>query len=261
MSQAGTDSLATLIATFPDLAGCLAEIASVRDALVASFVAGHKLLLCGNGGSGPDCDHIAAELPKGFERARPLPGDLQARLRQRCICRHGLRAVGECSGDPERGAAGRQHLGQSAGKPISLWLFQKSAKRTVLTAPPRTRSGPAAARLDDPFRCRRCRLIASRTQRLDPRRRWGLCLQQRQVGPGRCRHQSCLLGGLRLIGPQKRTSTNGEHYAQRYRQRQDQSSHVDHLLVIPNRSDEELWSLFPAVCRNARTSWLSDDNV
>ena len=32
---------------------------------------GHKILLCGNGGSAADCQHIAAELVGRFEKERP----------------------------------------------------------------------------------------------------------------------------------------------------------------------------------------------
>ena len=35
--------------------------------------AGGKLLLCGNGGSAADCDHIAGELCKAFLKKRPIP--------------------------------------------------------------------------------------------------------------------------------------------------------------------------------------------
>ncbi len=51
--------------------GAIAEIAS---ALVESIRAGHKVLLCGNGGSAADAQHIAAELVGRFYTNRkPLP--------------------------------------------------------------------------------------------------------------------------------------------------------------------------------------------
>ncbi|MBR4236120.1 MAG: SIS domain-containing protein [Clostridia bacterium] len=51
---------------------------SLMDAYVMirdSFSEGGKLLLCGNGGSCADCDHIAGELMKGFYLKRPLGED------------------------------------------------------------------------------------------------------------------------------------------------------------------------------------------
>src|SRR5690554_7009466 len=40
---------------------------------VESYRQGGKLLLCGNGGSAADCEHIAGELMKGFLHKRPIP--------------------------------------------------------------------------------------------------------------------------------------------------------------------------------------------
>ena len=48
--------------------------------LKAAFQNGHKLLLCGNGGSSADCDHIAGELLKGFLKKRPISGTLREKL-------------------------------------------------------------------------------------------------------------------------------------------------------------------------------------
>jgi D-sedoheptulose 7-phosphate isomerase len=41
---------------------CKEDILTAVDQLVTSFRNGNKLLLCGNGGSAADCQHIAAEL-------------------------------------------------------------------------------------------------------------------------------------------------------------------------------------------------------
>lgn len=41
---------------------------------------GGKILLCGNGGSCADCDHIAGELLKGFLLRRPVEGDVREKL-------------------------------------------------------------------------------------------------------------------------------------------------------------------------------------
>ncbi len=41
---------------------CLDDILTIADTLAGSFRSGNKLLLCGNGGSAADCQHIAAEL-------------------------------------------------------------------------------------------------------------------------------------------------------------------------------------------------------
>lgn len=51
-------------------------VACIQEA----FENGHKLLLCGNGGSAADCAHITGELVKGFLKKRPLPEKLQAAI-------------------------------------------------------------------------------------------------------------------------------------------------------------------------------------
>ena len=50
------------------------------EMLVESFAGGGKLLLCGNGGSACDCEHIAGELMKGFKLRRALTSDEKAAL-------------------------------------------------------------------------------------------------------------------------------------------------------------------------------------
>ncbi len=61
-----------LLQNHPALAACEDDIAAARDALISAFAGGGKLLLCGNGGSAADCDHITGELLKGFLSRRPL---------------------------------------------------------------------------------------------------------------------------------------------------------------------------------------------
>ena len=72
--------LEELLQRYPVLAPCRGDIESALRALTDCFTAGGKLLVCGNGGSAADSDHIVAELMKGFRRLRPLPEDLRRRL-------------------------------------------------------------------------------------------------------------------------------------------------------------------------------------
>jgi len=69
-----------LIQRFPVLAACRAEIQAAYEALAACYAAGGKLLVCGNGGSAADADHIVGELMKGFLKPRPLPEQMRTRL-------------------------------------------------------------------------------------------------------------------------------------------------------------------------------------
>lgn len=71
-----------LVQKYPDLETCRADIKQVFELLRDTFAAGGKLLVCGNGGSAADAEHIVGELMKGFLKKRPLAQTLQARLCQ-----------------------------------------------------------------------------------------------------------------------------------------------------------------------------------
>jgi D-sedoheptulose 7-phosphate isomerase len=69
-----------LLTHYPALSPCLDDIQSVFEALRDMYAAGGKLLLCGNGGSAADADHISGELLKGFQSKRPLSDTDQTRI-------------------------------------------------------------------------------------------------------------------------------------------------------------------------------------
>lgn len=64
--------LKELIRRYPKLAVNEDAIQKAADCLISCFAGGRKLLVCGNGGSSSDADHITGELMKGFEHKRPL---------------------------------------------------------------------------------------------------------------------------------------------------------------------------------------------
>lgn len=64
----------------PDLVCIRNEILRAADLWTYVLGNGGKILLCGNGGSCADCDHIAGELLKGFLLKRPLAQDFQNQL-------------------------------------------------------------------------------------------------------------------------------------------------------------------------------------
>jgi len=70
----------SLIRRYPALECCGNDISLAVGALEKSFRSGGKLLICGNGGSATDADHISGELLKGFCSKRPLPPDARERL-------------------------------------------------------------------------------------------------------------------------------------------------------------------------------------
>lgn len=67
-----------LIERYPALAVCREDLRAAVLAICESYAGGHKLLVCGNGGSAADSEHIVGELMKGFL----LPRKLGAQERQ-----------------------------------------------------------------------------------------------------------------------------------------------------------------------------------
>lgn len=67
------DLLHTLVSRYPELTACLPDIQAAFDLLRATFQRGGKVLVCGNGGSAADSEHIVGELMKGYRLPRPLP--------------------------------------------------------------------------------------------------------------------------------------------------------------------------------------------
>ena len=65
------------------------EVYAAYDILIGCYRNGKKTLVCGNGGSAADCEHIVGELMKGFRLRRPVspevPGLPRLQAPLRCI--------------------------------------------------------------------------------------------------------------------------------------------------------------------------------
>lgn len=94
----------SLLRRCPDLEVAVSSVQAAYNLLAASFHNHGKLLVCGNGGSAADSDHIVGELMKGFELPRPLSTELRQKLTEI---------------NPQRGAYLAEHL-QGALPAISL---------------------------------------------------------------------------------------------------------------------------------------------
>jgi len=71
-----------LFEKYPGLSGLETAINEVVKAIINCYSRGGKLLICGNGGSSADADHMVAELMKRFEKSRPLHESLKERLNE-----------------------------------------------------------------------------------------------------------------------------------------------------------------------------------
>ena len=74
------DEIEQLCHRYPALKPCADSIHESSQLLVDTFRSGNKLLLCGNGGSAADCEHISGELIKRFNSPRLLTPELSGRL-------------------------------------------------------------------------------------------------------------------------------------------------------------------------------------
>ncbi|MCM1289908.1 MAG: SIS domain-containing protein [Corallococcus sp.] len=80
MKQATTQILQNFFEENERFAPLRDRVQSCVEEIVAMHKRGNKLLLCGNGGSAADCEHIAGELLKGFCLRRPVSDGFRARL-------------------------------------------------------------------------------------------------------------------------------------------------------------------------------------
>ena len=84
MKESSYAAVDTLIARYPALDVCGTDIRAAIEALVNSYCAGGKLIVCGNGGSASDAEHIVGELMKGFLLPRHLDEHILAKLHEAC---------------------------------------------------------------------------------------------------------------------------------------------------------------------------------
>lgn len=84
MKKETLETVQTLIERYPVLSACREAMEQAVKVLVESYAAGGKLLVCGNGGSAADSEHIVGELMKGFLLPRRLGGEMQQRFEKAC---------------------------------------------------------------------------------------------------------------------------------------------------------------------------------
>lgn len=62
----------SLIKNYPELEKCKSDIEKALELIIDTYKADGKILVCGNGGSAADSEHIVGELMKGFMLKRPV---------------------------------------------------------------------------------------------------------------------------------------------------------------------------------------------
>lgn len=70
-----------LISRYPSLSACAEQIKAADSIIIDTYENGGKLMVCGNGGSCADSEHIVGELMKGFLSMRPLDDVYKSELK------------------------------------------------------------------------------------------------------------------------------------------------------------------------------------
>jgi len=73
--------LALLVERYPALASCSESIMEMFELIVGCYEGGGTLLVCGNGGSAADAEHIVGELMKSFKNPRTISPEFKSALR------------------------------------------------------------------------------------------------------------------------------------------------------------------------------------
>lgn len=76
------EQLQLLLERYPVLEVCMEDIRKAYQLLESAFKNGNKLLVCGNGGSASDSEHIVGELMKEFKLKRKVYGNHAATLKK-----------------------------------------------------------------------------------------------------------------------------------------------------------------------------------
>lgn len=81
MRQVARSIYERLLSDYPVLVCCKESIEEAFRLLKECFAGGGKVLVCGNGGSAADAEHIVGELMKGFLMKRELGSDMEIKFR------------------------------------------------------------------------------------------------------------------------------------------------------------------------------------
>lgn len=76
--QTGDEVLNSFFIRYPDMRKCEPAVKGARSLMAHAFFEGNKLMVCGNGGSAADCEHIVGELMKSFRFKRPISEEFKA---------------------------------------------------------------------------------------------------------------------------------------------------------------------------------------
>ncbi|MDR1129200.1 MAG: SIS domain-containing protein [Treponema sp.] len=117
-----------LLERYPALESCGEEIAGAGELLRKTVEQGGKVLVCGNGGSAADADHITGELLKSFRKKRPIDPLLAEKLRALDLEQGGRLAAALQGGIPAINLTGHTALTTAFGNDVDpLFVYAQQA--------------------------------------------------------------------------------------------------------------------------------------
>jgi D-sedoheptulose 7-phosphate isomerase len=119
-----------LFTRYKELDSCVGDIVQAGELLEKGIREGKKILLCGNGGSAADADHITGELVKSFCRQRPMEAALAEKLRALDQEKGGVLARSLQSGIPAINLTGHIALSTAFGNDVDP--YQVFAQQTLV---------------------------------------------------------------------------------------------------------------------------------
>lgn len=84
MKESTKQKVTELIERYPVLAACRQDLEAAVAIICEGYRSRHKLIVCGNGGSASDAEHIVGELMKGFLLPRKLDKAMEEKIRAVC---------------------------------------------------------------------------------------------------------------------------------------------------------------------------------
>lgn len=84
MKETTIEAIDYVIQRYPVLEACRQGLTEAVSSLCEAYHKGGKVLVCGNGGSAADSEHIVGELMKGFVKKRPIGDELYAKMQAVC---------------------------------------------------------------------------------------------------------------------------------------------------------------------------------
>jgi D-sedoheptulose 7-phosphate isomerase len=113
-----------------ELSSCAGDIVLAGELLEKGIREGKKILLCGNGGSAADADHITGELVKSFCRQRPIEAALGEKLQALDREKGGVLARSLQAGIPAINLTGHIALSTAFGNDVDP--YQVFAQQTLV---------------------------------------------------------------------------------------------------------------------------------